>query len=80
MKLLNLQQMQSGQKGRVAEVQGGSRLITRLGALGINPGRRITKISSMLMRGPVTIQSDHTQLAIGYGMAAKILVKIDDGK
>ena len=31
----------------------------------------------MFMRGPVTIQFDNTQVAIGFGMANKILVEID---
>ncbi len=52
-------------------------MINRLSTLGIRPGKRITKISAMLMRGPVTIQSGRTQLAIGFGIANKILVDSD---
>jgi Fe2+ transport system protein FeoA len=29
----------------------------------------------MLMRGPVTVQVEKTQVAIGFGMAAKILIQ-----
>jgi len=49
----------------------------RLNALGIRPGKEITKISSMFMNGPVTIQIDRSQVAIGLGMAKKILISIE---
>jgi ferrous iron transport protein A len=75
--LITLTRMETGQSGRVVEIQGGFGVIDRLNALGIIPGKRITKISSMLARGPVAIQVDRTQLAIGYGMANKIIVQLD---
>jgi ferrous iron transport protein A len=77
-KQTTLARMRAGQSGIVVQVQGGHGLVNRLGALGIIPGKRITKISSMLMRGPVTIEVDRTQVAIGFGMASKILVQLDD--
>jgi len=76
-KLVTLRQMQSGQSGKVIQIQGGFGLVNRLSALGIRPGKRITKVSSMLMRGPVTIQLGHTQVALGFGMANKIIVELD---
>ncbi|MFC2067010.1 ferrous iron transport protein A [Chloroflexota bacterium] len=74
-KLLTLREMRTGQSGKVVELQGGQRLVNRLSALGIRPGKEITKVSSMIMRGPVTIQSGQTRLAIGFGMAGKIIVE-----
>jgi ferrous iron transport protein A len=76
-KLITLRQIQAGQSGVVAYIEGGHGLVNRLNALGIRPGKRITKVSSMLMHGPVTIQLDSTQVAIGFGMANKIIVKLD---
>ena len=72
-----LHQMQSGQSGKVVEIQGGHGMVSRLNALGIRPGKRITKVSSMLMRGPVTIQSGSTRVAIGFGMASRMIVELD---
>lgn len=69
--------MRPGQTGRVVDIQGGFGLVNRLSALGIMPGKRITKISSMIARGPVTIEVDRSQVAIGYGMANRILVQLD---
>jgi len=76
-KIVTLRQMQSGQSGKVVEIQGGHGLVNRLSALGIRPGKKITKVSSMLMRGPVTIQSGNTRVAVGFGMANKIIVELD---
>ena len=76
-KLVTLRQMWAGHSGVVAYIEGGHGLVNRLNALGIRPGKRITKVSSMLMRGPVTIQLGNAQVAIGFGMANKIIVKLD---
>jgi ferrous iron transport protein A len=70
-----LTHMKSNQRGTVAEVQGGQEFIRRLDALGIRPGKKIIKVSAMLMHGPITVQVDRTQVAIGFGMARKILVE-----
>ena len=76
-KQISLALMRAGQSGIVQQVQGGHTLVNRLSALGIRPGKRIIKVSSMLMRGPVTIEVDRAQVAIGFGMANKILVELD---
>jgi len=74
---VTLVQMQTGQKGTVVEIAGGRRIISRLSALGIRPGRRITKIGSMFMRGPVTIKVGRAQVAVGFGMARRIIIEMD---
>ncbi len=76
-KQITLTQMQVGQSGVVVQIQGGHGLVNRLNSLGIRPGKRITKVSSMFMRGPVTIQVDRAQVAIGFGMARRIIVELD---
>ena len=77
-KLVTLRQMRSGQRGKVVEVHGGHGLVNRLSSMGIRPGKRITKVSSMLMRGPVTIQVGNAQMALGFGMANKIIVELEE--
>ena len=76
-KQVTLAQMQAGQSGTVVQIRGGHGMVNRLNALGIMPGKKITKISSMLMRGPVTIEVDRVQVAIGFGMANHVIVKTD---
>ena len=73
--MMDLTQMASGEIGEVIEIQGGYGLQGRLETLGIMIGVRVKKISSQLLRGPVVIQVGNTQVAIGYGMARKIIVK-----
>ena len=79
-KQITLARMQSGQSGIVLQVQGAQGLVNRLAALGIRPGKRITKVTAMLMRGPVTIQVDRAQVAIGFGMASRVVVELDEAK
>jgi ferrous iron transport protein A len=79
-KQITVRQMKAGQSGKVVEITGGTGLTNRLNSLGIRPGKKITKISSMFMRGPVTIKVDRSQVAVGYGMAGKISVEVDGGK
>jgi len=74
-KLLTLAQLPTGQSGIVVEIRGGRGMINRLSALGIRPGLRITKVGAMFMRGPVTIQMGNAQVAIGFGMANRVIVK-----
>ena len=68
--------MRAGQSGIVVEIRGGHGLVSRLSALGIRPGQRVTKVGSTFMRGPVTIQVGNAQVAIGFGMANKIIVRL----
>ena len=75
-KRITVSRMRAGQSGEVVQILGGPGLANRLYSLGIRPGKRITKVSSMFMRGPVTIQVDRAQIAIGYGMANKIVVEV----
>jgi ferrous iron transport protein A len=74
---ISLTQMVAGQSGIVAEIRGGYGLVNRLSALGVRPGKRITKLSSIFMRGPVIIQVDRAEMALGFGMARRIIVEVD---
>jgi ferrous iron transport protein A len=76
-KQATLAHMPSGQSGVVVEIHGGHGLVNRLSALGIRPGKKIAKVSSMFMRGPVTVQVDRAQVAIGFGMARRVIVRLD---
>jgi ferrous iron transport protein A len=74
---LTLAEMKTGQTGTVVGVLGGPGLIRRLDALGIRPGKKVTKISSTLFRGPVILRVNNAQVAVGFGMARKIIVEVD---
>lgn len=76
-KQLTLAQMRTGQTGTVVGVLGGHGFVRRLEALGIRPGKKVTKISSTLFHGPVTVRVNSAQVAVGFGMARKIIVEVD---
>jgi ferrous iron transport protein A len=77
MKEIDLSQMGSGEQGIVSAIKSGYGLTERAESLGIRIGIEIKKISSQLMHGPVTIQVGNTQVALGFGMAKKIFVKVE---
>lgn len=72
-----LTSMNRGQSGTIAGIQGGHGMVSRLAAMGILPGKKITKISAMAWRGPVTIEVDRAKIAMGFSIAQQILVEPD---
>ena len=73
---MSLARMRAGQKGKIIRISGGHGIVDKLEALGIRQGQEIKKISDQWMRGPVLLQHGHSQLALGFGMASKVLVEI----
>lgn len=74
---VTLADMRTGQTATVVAVLGGHGLVQRLDALGIKPGKKVTKLSSAPFRGPVILKANSTQVAVGFGMAKKIIVEIE---
>jgi len=77
MKKTSLIKMKARETGTIFEIEGGSMFEKRLGAMGINVGKHITKLSAFVMRGPVAIKVGRTVVALGYGMASKIWITIN---
>ncbi len=75
---LTLYQLEQDREGRVVAFNGGYGLIRRLDNLGIRKGKKIIKRSNSFIGGPVTIQIDNAKVAIGCGMAEKIIVEVDN--
>lgn len=76
-KIITAAQMGVGKSGVVVSVEGGYTMRSRLEALGIRPGKKIRKVSSAFMRGPCVFEVGGSNVAIGYGMANRILMKLD---
>ena len=74
MKKTSLVQMKANHKGKVVEILGGANLQNRLMNMGIYKGREVTKLSHIGLRGPVIIKTGRSILALGHGMAAKIII------
>ena len=75
-----LTDLKSGQEGIIKSVQGGHGAVRRLEAMGIRPGIKIRKSSAQFMRGPIGVKAGNTSLALGYGMAQKIMVAVPAGR
>jgi ferrous iron transport protein A len=75
--ILPLSELDSGDSGKVVEISGGLGIRRKVEAMGIRPGKSITKVSGMFMRGPVVAKVDRMQVAIGWGMARKIMVQVN---
>jgi ferrous iron transport protein A len=69
--------MQPGQTGVVASVHGGLDVTQRLDAMGIRPGVNLLKVAGQLFGGPVVVQVGNARMAVGFGLAKKILVRTE---
>jgi ferrous iron transport protein A len=72
---MDLTQLEIGRTARVVEIQGGQSLQNKLHAIGILPGKTISKTSRAIFKGPIVLMVGSVQIAIGFGMARKIMVK-----
>lgn len=77
MRRVSLAEMKSGQSGIVASIIGGQGLEAKLQSLGIRPGKKVTKLSSIFRRGPVTVSVDNYRIALGYGKAMRVLLEVE---
>jgi ferrous iron transport protein A len=73
--MMSLTDMPAGKKGTIVTIYGGHGLIQKLNTLGLRIGKEIVKVSGQWMKGPVIIRSGNTEIAIGFGMAHKIMVE-----
>ncbi|MBN1700049.1 MAG: ferrous iron transport protein A [Spirochaetales bacterium] len=72
---MELAALKQGEKGIFVGINGGGHgIINKLASMGIRPGVLIIKKSNPFFHGPVVIEVGRTQLAIGFGMARKMLV------
>ena len=67
--------LKNGKLAKIKEIIGGRHFISKAESLGIREGVQITKVSSQMMHGPVTVKVGQTQIAIGHGMAKKIIIE-----
>jgi len=70
-----LTHLKRGQKARIVEVAPGKQASQRLSSLGLRMGAVVVKFSAFALRGPVTVKVGSTTLALGHGVAEKVLVE-----
>ncbi len=75
---MTLIELKKGETGKVIEIMGGHHLHNKLDAMGIRKGVLVKKVSDIRLSGPVIVMIGNTSVAIGRGMARKIIVeKVD---
>ena len=73
-RLIPLTMVTPGQEVTLIEINGGRGLRSRLVSMGLIPGAKI-RVLSKNTAGPLLIAIKNTRLALGWGMAWKILVR-----
>ncbi len=68
--------LDEGARGKIVRITGGHGILARLTAMGFGPGREV-KVVRNQMAGPLLVASGDVQVAIGRGMAMKILVEVE---
>ena len=74
MELKNLIDVATGKIVKVAKIEGGKNFLEKADSLGLRTGVKVIKLSTQMMNGPVTIKIGNMKVALGRGMAKKILV------
>ena len=72
--IVPLLSLNPGERGVVVDLRGGPNFRSRLYAMGLAPGA-IVRVLENYPRGPVIVEAGGTRLALGKGMAAKVLVR-----
>ena len=71
----SLAEIEVGTEAEVLELVGGHGFQSRLRALGIVEGTILRMLSRVGMGGPVIVLANRAQVAIGKGMARRVLVR-----
>jgi ferrous iron transport protein A len=76
--LTTLDRLSAGETAVVHRLRGGHGMQGKLDALGVRPGKRVRMVSSQFMAGPITVLMDGRQMAMGRGIARKVVVRVGD--
>jgi ferrous iron transport protein A len=74
--LVDTTQLKAGEEGVIVQLLGGPGLLRKMQSLGVRIGKKVKKVSSHFWHGPQTIEIDNLKIAIGYGLAKKIIVEV----
>ncbi|MFO7942002.1 MAG: FeoA family protein [Bacillota bacterium] len=73
-----LNRMQTNHIGEVVDVRGGRTFRSKLDAMGIHRGRSVYKMGGSVWGGPITVRLNGCLVAVGRGMAERILLEVED--
>ncbi len=73
--LTTLNQVYENRKAKIVDIEGGAGIRQRLSQMGIHPGDIVTVVRYGALRGPILIKVHGSQIALGRGIASKIIVE-----
>ena len=73
--MISLAQLDEGKSAEVLSIEGGRGAVTKLHNLGIREGVVVRKVTGVFRQGPIVVKAGNTQIALGVGMASKVIVK-----
>ncbi|HOH09037.1 MAG TPA: FeoA family protein [bacterium] len=77
---LRLSEMHTGQHGKIAEIMGGWHLRQSLNQVGIHVDDEFVVERGAHLGGPILIQINSAQIALGHGMGQKIIVCLNENR
>ena len=72
---MTLEQLNPGDRARVVGIHGGRGLRRHLEQVGIHPGDILSLESLSAFRGPILIEVHGSRIALGRGVARKVIVE-----
>jgi len=78
--IISLVDMKTSQVGTVVDIEGGFGATGRIQSMGIRIGKKIKKEGPTYGRGPQTVMIGNLRIAVGFGMASRIMVEVDDNE
>jgi len=72
---MSLVELAIGMGAQIVKLKGGFGMQRHLISLGIVPGKIIHKITSQPMGGPIVIEIEGARIAVGRGIARRVIVK-----
>jgi len=73
-RLIRLSELATGRHAAIVRIDGGRGFVARISALGFTPGAEIS-VRSNPGHGPLIVSILDTQIALGRGQAAHVLVR-----
>ncbi|HID08825.1 TPA: ferrous iron transport protein A [Candidatus Micrarchaeota archaeon] len=71
----NLESLPPGSKAVVVRIEGGRGLVARLSRMGIVPGTEVRVVFKAPVGGPILVEVNGAQVALGRGVARKVVVR-----
>ena len=73
---ITLANLGPGQKGIIIQIIGGRGMQSHLRTIGVREGKLVRIVTKQPARGPIVLEIDGNRIAMGRGMAMRVLVEI----